>query len=442
MLRSLVHMSTWAKLLSTKRLRDSEAALNEGDSPFYSDYGRVVHCSAFRRLQDKTQVNPLSDNDHLRRRLTHSVEVASVGERMARAICMRAKDSLPADSTESIQKIVATACLLHDIGNPPFGHEGEVTIREWADSISDNGPHNHSSADYRSFDGNAHGFRLAVRLQGDGRDYGLNLTAATLAASVKYPNPPQAISSSSTPPSNMRAKFGFFSSEQHHFEEVCKHTGVALGKRHPLSFIMEAADDIANRLAGIEDGLAQGLISYDQLYSDLSGVGGDGVALVQRLKGYRDSAPPGIGGDSEAYRRWRPYATGALSKSCEDLFVENLDKLEALEWGKPLIEASPLLGLYKTLKDIEKRLVLRHQSVVHVEAGGKNAIKHLLAQYFESASRKPIGKLAESLPVPPLLKGEKDGGLDFVMAKVVDHVAGMTDRFAIRLYQKLTGAAL
>jgi dGTPase len=158
-------MDVWKTLLSTERLRPPDEEPRPGDelNHFVSDYYRVVFSSAFRRLQDKTQVSPLATDDFVRRRLTHSVEVAAVGERMGRVVGKRLHDEEGVDiAHDVVGKLVATACLLHDIGNPPFGHEGECAIRKWADSKAKN------FRDYQGFDGNAHGFRLATRLQHHG----------------------------------------------------------------------------------------------------------------------------------------------------------------------------------------------------------------------------------------------------------------------------------
>ena len=238
-------INRWKQLISGSRLRPSGVpARGDEGNEFLSDYQRVVFSSAFRRLQDKTQVTPLAPSDYVRRRLTHSVEVSVVGERMGRVLARRLSEKgrlEDGDHRDPFGKIVATACLLHDIGNPPFGHEGEMAIRLWADKRNLDYP------DYRCFDGNAQGFRIAVRLQHQGKDYGMNLTVATLAAVLKYPKVPE-YDGPPNPPLRKRGKWSVLSSEEHHYERVRQAVGLEKGARHPLSFVVEAADDIVNRL--------------------------------------------------------------------------------------------------------------------------------------------------------------------------------------------------
>jgi dGTPase len=243
--RPQMSFTDWRKLLNHDRLRTSTSpAAGDQDHEFLSDYYRVVFCSAFRRLQDKTQVSPLAPTDFVRRRLTHSVEVSVVGERMARVIANRLESHIGDNFRDPMGRIVATACLLHDIGNPPFGHEGELAIRDWADT------HNIDSPDYRCFDGNAQGFRIAVRLQHQGKEYGLNLTAAVLSTVLKYPEAP-VVAEYEERPLNKRGKWSVFSSEWAHYDRVTSLVGLPPGQRHPLCFVVEAADDIVNRLIDI-----------------------------------------------------------------------------------------------------------------------------------------------------------------------------------------------
>lgn len=266
----------WNRLLSTERLRpSSEPARGDEGNDFLSDYQRVVFSSSFRRLQDKTQVTPLATSDFLRKRLTHSVEVSVVGERMGRVLARRLTNRLPeGDQRDRLGKVVATACLLHDLGNPPFGHEGEQAVRSWVDERG------LTYADYRGFDGNAQGFRIAVRLQHQGKKHGMNLTAATLATMLKYPRVPSA-DETANENRRKRGKWSVMSSEADHYERVRELVGLRPGARHPLSYVVEAADDIVNRLVDIEDALKVGLVSFQDVIDALSGAG---VAKADELR--------------------------------------------------------------------------------------------------------------------------------------------------------------
>src|SRR3954467_3450566 len=257
----------WAQLLCADRLRlDRPGIPAPPRSPFQIDSDRIIFSSAFRRLQDKTQVFPLADNDYVRTRLTHSLEVASVG----RSLGARVGDHLcqahfPGGEIHAsdIGAIVSAAALAHDLGNPPFGHSGEDAIRHWftTSPVAQAARKEFTKAekkDFECFEGNAQGFRIITRLQMPDNP-GLRLTYATLAAFTKYP---RASRLPVKPEGGASAKkFGFFQSEAPFFEEVAVRTGLdqrvpgaAWWCRHPLAFLVEAADDICYRLVDFEDG--------------------------------------------------------------------------------------------------------------------------------------------------------------------------------------------
>lgn len=426
----------WDQLVSPKRLRPSGVtARGDQGNEFLSDYYRVVFSSAFRRLQDKTQVSPLAATDFVRRRLTHSVEVAVVGERMGRVLGKRLESRYsgnPSDFREYLGKIVATACLLHDIGNPPFGHEGELAIREWADSIGVN------SADYRCFDGNAQGFRIAVRLQHHGKAYGLNLTAATLATVLKYPRTP-----TFTPGTELhkRGKSSVMSSELHHYEEVRGLVGLSAGQRHPLSFVVEAADDIVNRLVDIEDAIKLRLIAYTDVCDVLSDTGSQhAIQLRDSMEGRRKSIDVGTQRKRElwAYQDFRVDAAASLAEACEEIFEREIDAIEGGSFTGDLVDACKHRDIYNALKDLEYERIFGDAAIVRVEAGGKTAIRGLLTLFHDEVARG--SKLSETVPQFPKLAGEDCP--DESVRRVVDYVAGMTDRFSIKLYQELAGMSL
>jgi len=424
----------WNRLLSTDRLRSSsEPARGDEGNDFLSDYQRVVFSSSFRRLQDKTQVTPLAASDFLRKRLTHSVEVSVVGERMGRVIARRLAGRLPdGDQRDRLGKVVATACLLHDLGNPPFGHEGEQAVRAWADERG------LAYADYRGFDGNAQGFRIAVRLQHQGKAYGMNLTAATLSTMLKYPRVPTADETSSEN-RRKRGKWSVMSSEASHYERVRELVGLRPGARHPLSYVVEAADDIVNRLVDIEDALKEGLVSFqdvcDALCTSKSGKATElRDQMIRRCEGMDHE-------DREmlAYQGFRVNAAAALAESCESLFEQNVVELERSEFGHPLVEACDLAPLYDAVFELEKK-IFDDADIVRVEAGGKAAILKLLNLLYDEV--RDDTKLGKTVPTYPVLDEENEDDELQSVRRVVDYVSGMTDRFAITLYQQLSGTSL
>lgn len=421
--------------MSPERLRaSSEPVRGDEGNDFLSDYQRVVFSSSFRRLQDKTQVTPLAASDFLRRRLTHSVEVSVVGERMGRVLARRLAERLPdGDQRDRFGKVVATACLLHDLGNPPFGHEGEQAVRAWADERGIECP------DYRGFDGNAQGFRIAVRLQHQGKGYGMNLTAATLATMLKYPRVPSE-DETSNPKRRKRGKWSVMSSEAHHYERVRQIVGLEAGSRHPLSFVVEAADDIVNRLVDIEDALKVGLVTFEDVCDALGSVHGKRAQELKDQMVERRNELDQEDREMLAYQRFRVNAGAALAESCENLFEEEVDLIETCEFDRALVETCELSELYGAIETLENAKIFGDTEIVRVEAGGKAAISKLLNLLYDEV--REGSKLGATVPDYLSLDHEEEDGDLRDVRRVVDYVSGMTDRFAVTLFQQLSGTSL
>ena len=257
----------WDQLLSKTRLRRVTAAPPVGRNEFQRDRDRIVFSYAFRRLADKTQVHPLSKNDHVRTRLTHSIEVASVGRSLGylvgQVIVPRHGLESQAFTADHFGYIVEAACLAHDLGNPPFGHSGEAAISKWFKDDAKAGKlleklSDQQKKDFLSFEGNAQGFRIITNLENYHHDGGLQLTHAVLGAFTKYPC--SSCFSKSTNHVGCK-KNGFFAAEHKYFADVAEGTGIQpvdnsrkAWFRHPLAFLTEAADDICYIIADLEDG--------------------------------------------------------------------------------------------------------------------------------------------------------------------------------------------
>ncbi len=256
-------MMDWSRLLSGRRLRRSSNEALVGRTEFERDRDRIVFSEAFRRLADKTQVHPLSDNDHIRTRLTHSIEVASVGRSLGLLVGGEAikRHRLHA-AAHDFATIVEAAALAHDVGNPPFGHSGELAIATWFRNrlgchlLAD--LNEQESRDFRNFEGNAQGFRLLTNLQNHIGNGGLQLTHAVLGAFTKYPCSSTFVGESTYVG---HKKHGFFCMEHAYFQQIAEDMGlVSLSTdqqgwcRHPLAFLTEAADDICYIIADLEDG--------------------------------------------------------------------------------------------------------------------------------------------------------------------------------------------
>ncbi|WP_151723485.1 deoxyguanosinetriphosphate triphosphohydrolase [Acinetobacter ursingii] len=265
----------WMELLSAVRLGSKKSTTELGRSPFHKDYDRIIFSQSFRQLNRKTQVHPFALQDGIHTRLTHSLEVSCIGRSLGMMTAEKIKDDLPAwISPSDVGAIIQAACLAHDIGNPPYGHAGEYAIREWFDDASHNDFLKELSpeeeADVRQFEGNAQGLRLLTRIDYHPDDGGMRLTHATLGAYLKYPWLSKTIESQGDRPSNQRAKFGCYQTEKEILVEIADQLGlIQLGEyhycRHPLTYLLEAADDMCYALIDLEDGIILNMLTYEEV---------------------------------------------------------------------------------------------------------------------------------------------------------------------------------
>lgn len=265
----------WLELLSTVRIGSKKQNTELARSPFHKDYDRIIFSQSFRQLNRKTQVHPLTQHDGIHTRLTHSLEVSCIGRSLGMLAAEKIKDQLPPwVSPADVGAIIQAACLAHDIGNPPFGHAGEYAIREWFDDVShtdflkDLSPE--QEADVRQFEGNAQGLRLLTKIDYHPNDGGMRLTYATLGAYLKYPWLSKTMASQVDLPASNRAKFGCYQAEKEILKQIAQELGlIQLGEdhycRHPLTYLLEAADDICYALIDLEDGISLNMLSYEEV---------------------------------------------------------------------------------------------------------------------------------------------------------------------------------
>lgn len=246
-------MLNWDNLLCEERSRTSTRINSEKKdeyvtrNEFEADYDRIVGSSSVRRLQDKAQVFPLQKNDFVRTRLTHSIEVSAIARSMAKTVGMTLEKEgrFTREQTEKFMGMLQTAGLIHDLGNPPFGHYGETVIRNWYEEVvlkekKNRDSHyevNQEDTDFLYFDGNVQNLRIVTKLQTLNDQYGANFTYGTLATIIKYPF-------SSQNSEHSKQKFGYFKSEENIIQQIWAKTGLKEGVRHPATFLLEAADDI------------------------------------------------------------------------------------------------------------------------------------------------------------------------------------------------------
>jgi dGTPase len=431
-------MMNWPRLLSTRRFGHGDTPRPAPDrSAFQKDWDRVVFSSAFRRLQDKTQVHSLPENDYVRTRLTHSLEVSSVGRSLGAAIGQvigERGDDLGEASPADIGAVVAAAAMAHDIGNPPFGHFGEDTIRHffrdpaqgarYLDGLGDT-----ERADLTGFDGNAEGFRLVARLQNWRGDGGLRLTAATLAATAKYPFGAAA----------GRTKFGFFAAERDLFRAVAEEVGLPPAgdgwARHPLAHLVEAADDICYRVVDLEDGFKLGRLGFDET-----------EALLLRLLPGR---PPRYGDVGDAPQKIAYLRAKAIGRLIDDAVTAFLDHEAAIMEGSfagDLLNHTRHAETIAAIERVETQRLFRSRERLELEIGAGEVLTALIASFtgavedwaeagFSDAGLSPRARaLIGLLPVPP-----REASRYHRLLAVADFIAGMTDTYAVSTFRRLKG---
>ena len=423
----------WSSLLSTHRTGGGADGRGKR-SVFNQDYGRVLYSSAFRRLQDKTQVFPLGRNDYVRTRLTHSLEVANVGRALALELqdIILEQDPAAADFSPELQSmlgclgdIVSTACLAHDIGNPPFGHSGETAIESAVRKLT-------SRKDY-TFEGNAQGFRLLTRICDPIKDAGLNLTCATLGAFTKYP---------CTPASRDKAiykKFGIYAEELPTFRTVAEQCGLLslsddIWARHPLAYLMEAADDISYLVADIEDAYVSNIISYDTAVSNLLLLSGAGESMRDKIEAERAR-----GGYRAALRLARAITIGSCIQAISATLKENYTALMSGALRGSLMKLSHLAPAHAQVSEFSVKEIYSHESVIKVEVTGFNVMMKLMELYLEwvDTPESPLGRhLAAILHADPALAADPA----YRFSHIIDYVSGMTDSYALKTYADLFGA--
>lgn len=463
---------TWERLLSPRRHRPEDGG--DGRSPFQLDCHRVTLSASFRRLQGKTQVFPPDAPASSRTRLTHSLEVASfaktLGQTVFAALIKKGVPGVTERTREDAADVLQCAGLLHDIGNPPFGHFGESALREWfRDNLnklkfqgSELGVYlnDQMKGDFLLFDGNARALRLVAKLSYPVDGQGMNLTRATLGAMIKYPVP-----SGQAGGADVRSrKAGYFYAERELFEEISEDTGT-YGRRSPLAFLLEAADDIAYATADIEDAAGKGFVSPRLLPEELRGVrclafcrSGDAKeeylklvdALDSSLKECAENGRP----EQTALQNWVVRARDALIKAAAEEFLSHYGEIMAGEYPTSLLEGAPGGAVAAALCDIAARYVFRSEYIVRLELSAGTVMSRLLDAFVPAAllydtgmKMSPIEQRLQSL-MPESYKyvcrkysaGRPAGERVYLrLMLAADYICGMTDGYARELCRRLDG---
>jgi dGTPase len=447
----------WPQLLSRKRLGSSEQPSGSATrTDFQRDHDRIVFSSAFRRMQDKTQIFPLSKVDYVRTRLTHSLESSSVGRSLGTLVGEQiiARHGLSSHEASDFGDICAAACLAHDIGNPPFGHSGEDAIRHWA-ACADYGKQRvavlagSQREDFLNFEGNAQGFRVLTRLQNRDNPGGLQLTCATLAAFTKYPR--ESCIGKGRFDGVSAKKPGFTAEDQANFTEVAEAVGLirrdpvlAVWQRHPLAFLVEAADDICYRVIDIEDGFRLGHLSFQEALELFCAVLPDSAGQAARLKG--------ISGQKEKIEFLRAKVISQAISEILACFLDQESEILTGRFDQPLMSQIPHRQEMHELIAVATEKIYVAPEVIEIETAGFQVISELLerfipiiddvAEHGEAAS--PRSKMMIRLiPEQFLGPGYQPAADDYTrLLRLTDFVSGMTDSYAVSLYKKVTGISL
>ncbi|AJD49907.1 deoxyguanosinetriphosphate triphosphohydrolase-like protein [Isoalcanivorax pacificus W11-5] len=446
----------WQTLLNKGRLGGRAAKDESGRTAFIRDHDKIIFSGAFRRLARKTQVHPLATNDHVHNRLTHSLEVSCVGRTLGIRVGERLekRNLLPAQTgATDLGDIVQSACLAHDIGNPPFGHTGERAIRAW---FGDRGAHYlecltpAQASDLRVFEGNAQGFRILTKSEYHQYADGMRLTYATLGAFLKYPW----LSSTSEAEGCPRPhKYSAFLAEAEAFREVCAATGLTslaadIHARHPLAYLVEAADDFCYAIIDLEDGLEMDLLHWDEVHALLSPAIPDSDEVRALLH-----SDVRVGRKAALLR-------GKIIERCieagVEAFMANHDRLLAGKLAGDLIShCEPAVrNVVENAKQLAKTKVFEHPRKIELEIGAFEVIGTLLDGLIEAAvsharddtsnyrHQRIIDLMGRHSFPPDLRQLPEHERIYQCMMRALDFLSGMTDDYATYLAKQFSGMAV
>ncbi len=485
----------WSKLLSNERLKDTkpyqDRLFSDGRNDFESDYGRVVFSPGIRRMHDKTQVFPLISDDNIHTRLTHSLEVSTIAYSLGINLCsneeFKKKAKLQTENNlfRIIPTILKTVSLCHDIGNPPFGHYGEKVISDFFNDFLDEKEEINKKKvaslnlsteeieDLINFDGNAQGFRVLSSLQTLQDPYGLNLTIASLSSYLKYTK----LAGEELSDSN--DKIGVFQTEKEKLLKIRDITGLGT-KKHPLAYLMEAADNICYLVMDIEDGYNKRYFTFDFLLKQLK----KNAGISDLVQNYEENDMKiidemGLNVDNSKMVQFRVYLLKHLVENAINKFMDMYDDITEGKFNDELISKKND-PLPKALNNFCIDHIIKNKEVVSLEVSGETILRNLLCYFIKGLIEyKPVAekkakidadKKAKRTPTEALdrkeefiiKRGGKIEGLISrgfinailiaqgkkeifelsnycIMRLVIDYISGMTDTYALNLYRKING---
>lgn len=444
----------WSSLLSNERLKHPTYEEQVNRSIFTQDFDRIVFSAPFRRLANKTQVQPLYENDHVHHRLIHSMEVSSVGRSLATAIgqWLVEEGHIQSGEEHNFANIVQAACIAHDIGNPPFGHSGEEAIGSWFTEQFSNPKGIFSDLDpslrqeFQKFEGNAQGFRILSRTEMYRNDGGMRLSKAVLGAFMKYP-----VSAATKKLLEERgeakyighSKFGIFNKELLLFEDIAGTLGLPTAtcgeekwwRRHPLVFVVEAADDICYNIVDLEDAFTTEELSFKVVLDTLTDLSGKPNRATDAMS------------KGEQIAMYRAMSIGAAIDSCLEAFKDNYKEIMNGSFSDSLIKSCQLREKFHEIKTLSREKVFTARRKTELEISGYQIIQNVLSGIapiydklssnnwkdddLDSHSEQVIRALALDLRD---IKSPEDA-----LHNITDFVSGMTDRYALRISRMLSG---
>ena len=440
----------WQQLISNKRFgqEHKHAERHDDRSEFKRDYDRLIYSAPFRRMQNKTQVFPLPGSIFVHNRLTHSLEVSSLGQSLGNDVATRLKRKHPELANtlfEEIGTIVSASCLAHDMGNPPFGHSGEKAIQSFFTEGKGLRLKDHVSASFWSdithFEGNANAFRLLTHRFKGRRIGGFVMTYSMLASIVKYPF--------SSMLSGAHGKFGFFQSEAEYYEKIADELGIIRRSqpqaplqyaRFPLVYLVEAADDICYEIMDIEDSHKLKILSYEETAELLLGFFDETTReiLLQRME------EEGVTDDNERVVYMRANVIGKLEGECVEAFVANEEAILNGTFQGSLIKHISAFQqqAYQHCVDVSYEKIYHSKPVLDIELSGFQIMETLMEVFIDAAvnpkrfySQQLIRRVSSQYDI-------HSEDLETRIMAIIDYISGMTDVYALDIYQKIKGIAL
>lgn len=462
----------WEKLLSKKHFAEIE---QETDITCRNDYDTIICSTLFRRLQDKAQVFPLDDDDYVRTRLTHSLEVSAIGKKLGEYVFGKLKERktdvwFETHTEKEFADVLLCAGLVHDIGNPPFGHFGEYAIREWfqknlnqfslgkkkvTELLTD-----WQLQDLYSFEGNAQSLRLLAKTPYLGKERGFNLSYSVLGAIMKYP-----ISSFDLVYDNPNhyKKMGYNFSERELFEDINQSLGMD-GCRHPLSYLLEAADDIAYRTSDLEDAMVKKVIGFQQIVEtfekyeamldeNVNGAPGVKKCMHKLLSIYKEElSKHGRKPELTAVQRWNQYLQGVMIKNAGNAFVKNYEQIMQGTFRGDLFDDTVSGHIIFAIAGLSDQFIYTSSIKTRTELFGRRVIDSLLSQFMPAAivydtnekitfidrrTMDTVSAFYKSMYHSEAKGKSEQEKLYLRLLMITDYISGMTDNYAKRLYQEL-----